>query len=108
MLTTQIGVFCCVSYKSTESCVATAYTMRYPSENAGFGPGIAALVSTVRGLEVAGDASGPADVGGGGGSMTGAGDEGLESGSGSDGMSSSAEDVSIVMCFVGGALFRNV
>lgn len=108
LLTTQIGVFCCVSYKSTESWVATAYTMRYPNENAGFGPGVVALVSTVKGLDVDGDASGTAGAGGGGGSMTGTGDVGLDSGSGSDGMSSSADEVSIVMCSVSGALLRKV
>lgn len=45
-------------------------------------------------------ASGVADVGGGGGSMTA--EEGLETGSGSAGIGSSAEDVSIVICFVTG------
>ena len=46
-------------------------------------------------------ASGPADVGGGGGSMTV--EDGLETGSGSAGMVSS-EDVSIVICLVTGGV----
>lgn len=53
LLTMQMGVFCCESYRRTESCVATAYTTRYGSENAGLGPGVDELVSTDRGFEAA-------------------------------------------------------
>lgn len=87
--------------------MATAYTILYGSEKAGFGPGVAALVSRLAALEGVEVTSATA-AGGGGGSMTGAGDAGVESGSGSDGMSSSADEVSIVICFVCGWLFRSV
>ena len=105
----QRGVVCWVSYKRTESCVATAYTIRYGRENVGFGPGVEALVSVpADDLEdVPGfSGSGPADVGGGGGSMTV--DVGLETGSGSAGMGSSDEDVSIVICLVAGGACLSV
>lgn len=105
LLTTQIGVFCCVSYNRTESWVATASTILYGSEKAGLGPGVAALVAAPVGLAGVDVTSGTA-AGGGGGSITGAGDVGRERGSGSAGMSSSAEDVSMVMFLVGRAVRR--
>lgn len=54
-------------------------------------------------------ASAGADVGGGGGSISWfVGGEGPETGSGSAGIGSSAEEVSIVMCFVTGGDCRRV
>lgn len=87
--------------------MATAYTILYGSEKAGLGPGVAALASMLLGLagvEVVSETI----AGGGGGSMTGAGEVGRERGSGSDRMSSSAEDVSMVICLVGGGEVRRV
>ena len=46
LLTMQSGVCCCVSYRRTESSVATAYTILYGSENTIVGPGDEELVST--------------------------------------------------------------
>lgn len=61
------------------------------------------MVSTL-GVDLAGvvafSASGAAEVGGGGGSMTAG--EGFEIGSGRAGIGSSAEEVSMVMCLVTG------
>lgn len=92
-----------MSYNRTESCVATAYTILYGSANAAFGPAATDVVSEAA-LELR--AIGSADGGGGGSITEGAGD-GFESGSGSDGIGSSADEVSIVMCFVvGGELLR--
>lgn len=88
-----------------ESCVATAYTIRYGSANVGLGPpaDVVGLVSVLNVLDM-----GSAE-GGGGGSMTeGAGDGLEESGSGNDGMASSGEEVSIVMCLVTGGAVRSV
>lgn len=65
------------------------------------GPGVEAGVSKDSDFDGVLVAS-PEVFGGGGGSMDGAGEAGLERGSGSDGMSTSAEDVSMVMCFVVG------
>lgn len=105
LLTTQIGVFCCVSYSRTESCVATAYTILYGKEKAGLGPGVDAFVSTVKRLAAATSLDG---VGRGGGSITGAGEGGLDNGSGRDGISSAAVDVSIAMVLVSKADARSV
>lgn len=63
------------------------------------GPGVEAFVSTESGFE---DASVEVGTGGGGGSMTKGAGDGLEMGSGRDGIESSADEVSIVMCFVFG------
>ncbi len=71
------------------------------------GPGVVALVSALVGLTGVEVTSATA-TGGGGGSMTGAGDVGLDSGSGSDGISTSAEEVSIVICLVFGGVVRRV
>lgn len=87
--------------------MATAYTILYGSEKAGLGPGVAAPVSPLVGLAGV-EVTSVAAAGGGGGSMTGAGDVGLERGSGSDGISSSAEEVSMVICLVWGAVVRRV
>lgn len=98
LLTTQIGVFCWVSYRRTESWVATAYTIRYSRENAGFGPGVAEPVSLLVG--VAPLASAGTDEGGGGGSMTerlGVGFVTGSTGSGRARIGSSADEVSMVM-----------
>ena len=105
----QIGVCCCVSYSKTESWVATAYTIRYRSAKAALGPGVCTPVSRLKPLDDDIEPSAVADAGGGGGSMTedGAG-EGLDSGSGNDGIGSSADEVSIVMCFVTGGLCLSV
>lgn len=107
LLTMQIGVFCWVSYKSTESWVATAYTMRYGSANAGLGPGVDASVSTLRALDGVAPESDVVLAGGGGGSITDAtvGDFSIGSGNGG---SASSPDVSMVMCFVGGGDWRSV
>ncbi len=68
LLTTQSGVFCCVSYSRTESWVATAYTIRYSREKGDFGPGAAAEPdSALVGVPLA--SVGNVD-GGGGGSIT--------------------------------------
>lgn len=84
-----------------ESCVATAYTIRYPNENTGLGPAEVDVVSVLNVRPIG------SDEGGGGGSMTDGVGEGLERGSGSDGMGSSADEVSIVICFViGGDVLR--
>lgn len=48
------------------------------------------------------DVASATEVGGGGGSMTDGAGEALDTGSGKRGMGSSAEDVSIVICFVAG------
>lgn len=95
----QMGVCCCVSYSRTESCVATAYTIRYGKEKTGLG---AVDVSRFRALEVDVFVS-PEAGGGGGGSMTeeAAGDA-LVNGSGREGIGSSGDEVSMVMCFVTG------
>lgn len=82
--------------------MATAYTILYPSENAGFGPADVAFVSVLSVL-----AMGSAD-GGGGGSMTEGAGHGFERGSGNDGIASSDDDVSMVMCFVTGGAVRSV
>lgn len=66
--------------------MATAYTIRYGSANADFGPGLCTVASE----------------GGGGGSITDRAAEGFASGSGSEGIGSSADEVSIVMCLVTG------
>lgn len=91
--------------------MATAYTIRYGSEKAGFGPGVETFVSILGVFDVAeGDSEGR-EAGGGGGSITeeveGTGD-GFETGSGKAGIASSAEDVSIVMFFVEGGDCRRV
>lgn len=66
-----------------------------------------AFVSMLRGFEgVDLSGSGAEDVGGGGGSMM-VGD-GLDIGSGSAGIGSSADEVSMVMCWVTGGLCRIV
>lgn len=81
--------------------MATAYTIRYGKENAGFG---AAEVDCASALNVRPIGS---EEGGGGGSMTDGAGDGFERGSGSDGMASSADDVSMVMLFVvGGEVLR--
>ncbi len=82
--------------------------MRYGKANVGLGPGVDALVSTFVDDDLDADfsVSDAAEVGGGGGSMTAG--EGLEMGSGSAGIGSSAEDVSIVMCFVTGGVCLSV
>lgn len=69
----------------------------------GLGPGVVGPVSKFRCLDGVDNfsGSGAEDVGGGGGGSITAG-SGLEIGSGRAGMGSSAEDVSIVMCFVTG------
>lgn len=107
LLTTHMGVFCCVSYNRTASCVATAYTMRYARENAGLGPGVDASVSTLPDFDplVVSEA---AVLGGGGGSITEVAGDGFATGSGSEGSGSSDDDVSIVMCFVEGGDWRRV
>jgi hypothetical protein len=94
-----------VSYNRIESCVATAYTILYGSANAGFGPAVTEPVSEAElKLRAIGSEDGG---GGGGGSITDGAGDGLESGSGSDGIGSSADEVSIVMCFVvGGDVLR--
>lgn len=76
--------------------MATAYTIRYGNENAGFGPADVDVVSVLNVRPIG------SEEGGGGGSMTDGAGEGLERGSGSDGIASSADEVSIVMCFVAG------
>lgn len=76
--------------------------MRYGREKAGLGPGVEADVSTDSDFDGVLVASPEEVFGGGGGSMEGAGEAGLERGSGNDGMSTSAEDVSMVICFVVG------
>lgn len=112
LLTTQIGVICCVSYSRTVSCVATAYIIRYGNTKAGFGPNVDAPVSKFRDLDgvVTFSGSDPAAEvgGGGGGSMTEGAGDGLEMGSGSAGIGSSAEDVSMVICFVTCGVCRSV
>jgi hypothetical protein len=103
----QIGVCCCVSYTSTESWVATAYTMRYGSAKAGFGPVPDTAVSRLRGAVLVVGVGVSTETGGGGGSITEGAGDGLESGSGNAGMGSSADDVSMVMFFVtGGDVLR--
>lgn len=91
--------------------MATAYTIRYGRENAIVGPCVDELVSTSRGLGF-GDEVGPAGSVvcgiGGGGSMTEWDSDFGTAGSGSDASASSAEEVSIVICFVGGGFFRVV
>lgn len=108
LLTTQRGVCCCVSYMRTESSVATAYTIRYGRENATVGPGDSAFVVTSRclGLGDDSDADGSLACGtNGGGSMTEFDGSFVIAGSGRAAMGSSADDVSIVMCLVGGGAF---
>ena len=83
--------------------------MRYGREKAIGGPGETALVSI---SNLLGSAVGPNESWGrsGGGSITdGAGDPLVETtGSGNASVDPSAEEVSIVMCSVGGATFRMV
>lgn len=89
--------------------MATAYTIRYSRENAGFGPGVDELVSPLVG--VAPLASPAADDGGGGGSMTERAGVGFgigSTGSGRASMGSSAEEVSMVMWRVVGGDWRRV
>lgn len=72
------------------------------------GPGVEASVSTLILLD--GAATPASDVvldGGGGGSMTAGADADFETGSGKGGKGSSP-DVSMVMCFVDGGVWRNV
>ena len=107
LLTTHKGVSCCVSYTSMESCVATAYTIRYGNAKAGDGPGALEPVSTSIGLgDDVGLPMSPGDgivvLECGGGSMAlyrlGI-DEGT-AGPGRAGMASSGDEVSTVMCTV--------
>lgn len=90
--------------------MATAYTILYGNEKAGLGPGVdddVSFAAVFDGVDVAGSPS--TTVGGGGGSMTdGAGDGPFDRGSGSEGIGSSADEVSIVICFVGGGDCRRV
>lgn len=75
------------------------------------GPGVDALVSTSNGFgfgEDVGPAGSVACGMGGGGSMTECGGDFGIAGSGSDAKAPSAEDVSMVICFVGGELLRVV
>lgn len=105
LLTTHKGVSCCVSYTRIESCVATAYTIRYGNTKAGDGPGALEPVSTSTGL---GDDVGlpisPGDgivvLEGGGGSMALLYKLGIVEGTagpGKAGIASSADEVSTVM-----------
>jgi len=96
------------------SCVATAYIIRYGRLKAGVGPAggppgvpFSASAGLGDGADMLGDGEG-ALVGGGGSidEYDVGGFEGM-AGSGNDGMSSSW-DVSMVICFVGGALWRIV
>lgn len=81
--------------------MATAYTIRYGNENAGLGPAEVDVVSVLSVRPIG------SEEGGGGGSMTEGAGDGLERGSGSEGMASSADEVSMVMCFVtGGEVLR--
>ena len=101
-----MGVCCCVSYRITESWVATAYIIRYGSVNAGLGPDGAPEVSRVSDFGPETEAS--AEAGGGGGSMTEGAGEAFERGSGRGGIGSSDEEVSMVMYFVEGGELRRV
>lgn len=76
--------------------MATAYTIRYGSVNAGLGPAEVDVVSVLNVRPIG------SDDGGGGGSMTDGAGDGFERGSGSDGIASSEDDVSMVICFVAG------
>jgi hypothetical protein len=100
-----------VSYIRTESSVATAYIIRYGNEKAIVGPCEFAFVSTSNNFDFK-DVVGPAgsvvdDIGGGGSIIECAGDLGI-TGSGSSAIVSSADEVSIVMFFVWGVVFRVV
>jgi hypothetical protein len=111
LLTIHRGVCCCVSYKRTESSVATAYTIRYGNEKAIVGPCVFAFVSTSKVLTF-GDEVGPEGavvwgIGGGGSIIECAGDFGT-TGSGSSAIVSSADEVSIVIFFVCGGVLRGV
>lgn len=89
----QSGVCCWVSYIKTASCVATAYTILYGSENAEF-----------VGVPDEDGESEPPDC-----------DPGVEVGSwaataggGNNGIESISDDVSTVMCLVVAGAFRYV
>lgn len=110
LLTIQRGVCCCVSYRRTESSVATAYTIRYGSEKAIIGPCVDAFTSTSNGFgfgdEVGPDGSLDCATGGGGSMIECDGDLGTIGSGSADIMS--PDDVSMVICFVAGGDFRGV
>ena len=109
LLTMHKGFCCCVSYTCTASCVATAYTIRYGKLKAETGPGgglpgVPTSPSTGFGDAAATLGEGEGALVSGGGSM-----EAFEvgaldgmAGSGNAGISSSADEVSMVICFVAG------
>lgn len=82
--------------------------MRYGSVNVVLGPCVDVPFSELGALDDVDDFSGSSaeEVGGGGGSMTAG--SGFEIGSGRAGIGSSAEEVSIVICFVIGGDCLNV
>lgn len=87
--------------------MATAYTIRYGREKAGLGPGVETPVSVAVGFD--GVEVGSATAAGvGGGSITDKAGDVIERGSGRYGIESSADEVSMVMCLVGGGDWRMV
>ncbi len=107
LLTIHRGVCCCVSYTSTASWVATAYTIRYGKANAGCGPKVSEPLSVSAGLgEDIGLTGSVIEVkmvlecGGGSMNELVVGVLELTIGSGKDGIASSAEEVSKVMWLV--------
>lgn len=110
LLTDTMGVSCCVSYTSTASTVATAYTMRYGRAKTGLGPGVKVeSISVGLGEDVGREDSMGEGMVGGGGSIAECVegfDESTESGRG--GIASSADEVSIVMLAVVLGVVRRV
>jgi hypothetical protein len=111
----QRGFCCCVSYMCTASAVATAYTIRYGRLNAEIGPGgglpdVAGSDSTGLGDAAARLGDGEGALVSSGGSMDACDVGALDgrAGSGSAGISSSVDEVSMVICFVGGIDWRRV
>lgn len=109
LLTMHKGFCCWVSYTCTASCVATAYTIRYGKLKAEIGPGGGLPTAPESPSTGFGDAA--ATLGEGDGALVSGGGsiEAFEvgaldgmAGSGNAGISSSADDVSMVICFVVG------